>query len=126
MFWMQVNFIHAFSVASVSKDASMLKFVPKEPSEVLHWDYFNANNILFCTKQVNCPRHNTESYWKAVQSSVISQVGIYQRSAIFYGMLCNHTEQGPIEWTLMTYRNVPRAIAALRLGRDLMSIADLA
>lgn len=58
------------------KPPPLTRHIANDPSDLFHWDFIAANNILFCANQVNCPRHTVDSNIRMAINGIVTQVKI--------------------------------------------------
>ncbi|VDD86367.1 unnamed protein product [Enterobius vermicularis] len=57
-----------------SPPPSLTRRVANTTSDLMHWDYIASNSILFCSRDVNCPRHTVDLSVRTAVSEVITQL----------------------------------------------------
>uniref|UniRef100_A0A915ADX7 Hexosyltransferase n=1 Tax=Parascaris univalens TaxID=6257 RepID=A0A915ADX7_PARUN len=58
----------------MTKSPSLTRHVANTTRDLRHWDFISSNSILFCTGQVNCPRHTVDLSVRTAIGDVVTQL----------------------------------------------------
>lgn len=61
----------------MTKTPSLTRHIANTTRDLRHWDFISSNSILFCTGQVNCPRHTVDLSIRTAIGDVVTQVGFH-------------------------------------------------